>query len=71
MPNERQDFPVPPVPLPEAPEEPLRMLPGPGPAALHLENQPGYLLAVQVVEEGGPEGVLARVDHDPSVACRG
>jgi hypothetical protein len=61
--DQRHELPVPPLQLLEASEEPLRVHGGPGLAAIHLKDQLGYLLAFQVVEQGGPESVLRRIDH--------
>jgi len=43
---------------------------GPGLTALNLKDQIGHLLAFQIIEQGGSEGIAGECDHGLSVAAR-
>lgn len=61
--NERQQFAIPPVPSLDTAEEPFRGHGGPSLAAFYLQDKLGYVLALQVVEQSGPESVMRGIDH--------
>ena len=68
--DKRQDFPLLPVPLLKTPEKPFRMHGRPRPATPVLQNKLRHILALQIVEQSSPEGVLRRIDHRPIFAHR-
>jgi hypothetical protein len=70
LPDKRQDFPIPPVPLLKGPEKPFRVHRRPRPAIPVLQGKLRYILALQIVKQSSPEGVLRRIDHRPIFAHR-
>jgi hypothetical protein len=67
----RQEFPIPPLPSLEAPEEPFGMHGRSDPViTFYFQGQLRYLLAVQVVEQSSPESVGRGMSTAPILVGR-